>query len=140
MDFGEMNGARLTIEPFDAAEEEIRARFTFRARGFAASVLVTDELYVIPGGGRPHEFFRRLADDWRGWDGARELWDVGHSLHVVATHNQVNGVMLSLELTDLFGTLTLKGEIVIELGQLDRLAAHIESIFTFPTPPPPFGR
>jgi hypothetical protein len=137
MDFGVRTEAYLRIEPGETSRELVAANVTLIKEGFLGTVRMADELYAIPARGRPYQFFRELANDWRGWDGARDWIDIGGQFKVSATHDRSSKVILSVTLTDYL--VTLVGCVSLEPGaELDRLASYLESIFPFPDPPPRF--
>lgn len=96
---------------------------------------IWDELYCIPPGGRPHEFFRALADDWRGWEGERVWRDTSGNSVWRASNDGVSRVSLAVEfflLSDSPADLKISGGLYIELGQLSRIADRMEVLFDRP--------
>ncbi len=88
-------------------------------RGLEASVLVSD--YLFRGFA---DFFGGLATDWRGWKGERGWHALEGELSLKAESDRTGHVYLSVELRD--GApprWQVKAALVLEAGQLDRLAA-----------------
>lgn len=73
-------------------------------------------------------FFRGCAEDWRGWEGTRIWSSLEEELRFSAETDKLGHVFLEIRLRD--GTpphWELVVKLVVEAGQLDRLAAHAES-------------
>ncbi|MBI4049046.1 MAG: hypothetical protein HY371_19740 [Devosia nanyangense] len=96
---------------------------------------IWDELYCIPPGGRPHEFFRAMADDWRGWEGERVWRDASGNSVWRASNDGISRVTLAVELLlrgDTPVELKLSGGLYVELGQLSHIADRLEKLFDRP--------
>jgi len=88
-------------------------------RGLDASVLVS--AYMFDGFA---DFFGGLATEWKGWKGGREWRALEGELNLKAKSDRTGHVYLSVELCD--GApprWQLNATLVLEAGQLDRLAA-----------------
>lgn len=122
----------LTFEAFDRMEDETSVRVAYRDNDFTGSVVFCDELYCIPEGGRPPQFFHWLANNWRGWEGEKTWTDVSYCFSVSATHDGTGHVTLKTRLRKQFGVgpdSELAGEVIIEPGQLDAIAAGMSALF-----------
>ena len=71
------------------------------------------------------EFFAQMARDWRGWVDTREWEAFEGELRLSATMDRTGHISLVVELENGFGLKwTAKAILVLEAGQLDRLAAE----------------
>jgi hypothetical protein len=68
--------------------------------------------------------FRRMADDWTGWDGARDWSSVEGTLELSATHDGLGHVSLRVRLgSGLYGEdWRVEGVIWLDAGGLSQLA------------------
>jgi len=119
------------METFAVQSTDDGARFELRrhnkghlvaelhGRGLDASVLVSAYLF-----GGFADFFAGLATNWKGWKGGREWRALEGELSLKAESDRTGHVYLSVELHD--GApprWQLNATLVVEAGQLDRLAA-----------------
>ena len=89
-------------------------------RGLDASVLVSAYMF-----GGFADFFGGLATAWKGWKGGREWHAMEGELNLKAQSDRTGHVYLSVELCD--GApprWQVNATLVLEAGQLDRLAAN----------------
>ena len=72
-------------------------------------------------------FFRDLAEAWRGWDGAKTWETYEGGLRLVCTSDRLGHVTVSVELHEQSGPdgWLVHGEVPIEAGQLEQLAADV---------------
>jgi len=127
-----VGSGRLSFCPSRRYDEATIFSVTY-VDGFArGATSIEDELYCIPHGGRLPEFFRGLANCWRGWDGER-LWTDGYCA-LRATHDGVRRVAMEIKL--LWGgqafDMTMSGGVFIEPGQLAAIADELEAMFARP--------
>ena len=99
-----------------------------RASGDVSDIRVpdSDETPSLPG------YFKRLADDWRGWDGVREWESVDQRLRLACTTDRTGHAYL---------TISLRGErfldprwearvtVVLDVEQRKRAAREIAVYF-----------
>ena len=101
---------------------------TFRARlsgrGFEGAV----EVYELGPPKHLAAFFRDLAVHWRGWPGEKHWGSLESQLSIRAKADSTGHAYLDIELRG--GTVQdwrLRGSLLIEAGQLDKMASEIES-------------
>ena len=74
-------------------------------------------------------FFRRLADDWRGWSDAREWGSIEGDLELEATHDGLGHVALRVRLRNwLDPEWQCEGVIWLDAGQLESVVREAERI------------
>jgi hypothetical protein len=71
--------------------------------------------------------FRRLSDDWRGWDGERTWTSIEGGLDLAASHDGLGHVALRVRVrSGLYGDAwTARGVIWLDAGQLGRVAREV---------------
>jgi len=75
-------------------------------------------------------FFRDLADNWRGWSGARSHESLEHHLRIEATADSVGHIRLLVMLRDDPNhTWKAEGSVFLEAGQLEELAGRAMAYF-----------
>lgn len=112
-------GASLTLRPFD------RDHFVAEVRhvGMEASARVSS--YMSDGLG---DFFGGLAADWRGWAGTREWSALEGELRLTARTDRTGHTYMRVQLRDgAPAHWTAEAELVLEAGQLGRLAAAAQA-------------
>jgi hypothetical protein len=77
-------------------------------------------------------FFDDLAESWRGWEGEKvwESYEGGMSLR--CTSDRLGHITVAVELREGLPTVwEARGDVPLEAGQLDRLAAEMRSFFSY---------
>ncbi|HEY6206150.1 MAG TPA: DUF6228 family protein [Chthoniobacterales bacterium] len=99
-------------------------RAHLRGRGFEGAV----EVYELGPPKHLATFFRDLAVHWRGWQGEKHWGSLESQLSFRAKADSTGHTYLDVELRG--GSChdwRLRGSLVIEAGQLDKIASEIES-------------
>ncbi len=84
------------------------------------------DVYSHDGFNHLVSFFESLAQDWKGWDGARVWGSLEGDFEVSATNDRRGHISLSVLLHRDFGNpepWRLVAGLVVEAGQLDKIAA-----------------
>jgi hypothetical protein len=77
-------------------------------------------------------FFQDLATNWKGWSGEKKMESLERHLAVVATSDSLGHISLRVKLRDIIpGTADWRAEgtLVVEAGQLERLANDARKFF-----------
>ena len=82
------SGDRYTIQVTVVYEKRVQASVEVSDIRIADS----DEMPSLPG------YFRRLADDWKGWVGTREWQSVDQRLHLRCTTDRIGHAYLSVSI------------------------------------------
>jgi hypothetical protein len=107
-----------------APSSAVSFRAHLRGEGFDGTVEVYD--YQPPV--HLAAFFQELAQHWRGWSGEKHWESLEHQLSLTASSDSTGNIHLAVELRG--GPLydwRLRGSLVLEPGQLDAVAAEVES-------------
>jgi len=88
--------------------------------GLTAEMEVTE--HYMSGFDDLASYFEGLAQDWRGWSGARSWTSVEHDLHLVAEHDRVGHVSLTVNLRREIPRWRAEGTVSIDAGE-DLIAA-----------------
>ena len=71
-------------------------------------------------------FFGGLAEDWRGWEGARAWATYEGGLALACMHDRLGHISVSVELREYSGQGWLvRGDVPVDAGQLDPLARDL---------------
>lgn len=100
-------------------------RVRLKVPGIEASALVhlsVEELQLPP-------FFAGLADDWRGWAGAREWGAHEGGLALSCTHDGRGTVSMGTELRDPNLGWVVRAVVPLDAGQLEQLARETAEFF-----------
>jgi hypothetical protein len=93
-------------------------RVTFSSLGLDASVRVSSYL-----SGGFWEFFAEIAAEWKGWSGTRDWSSLEGELTLSATSDRGGHITLTAVLLNQQPfTWRLEGQVVLEAGQLERIA------------------
>jgi hypothetical protein len=78
--------------------------------------------------------FRRLSDDWRGWDGERTWASIEGGVDLAATHDGLGHVALRVRIRSRLydDDWTANGVIWLDAGQLGRVAREVAAFETSP--------
>ena len=85
-------------------------------------------MYLLGGCDGLDQFWRELAEDWRGWEGTRSWRSLEGELELSATSDRLGHVELEVRLDEgapfqwrVYGMISLEG------GQLDSIAAAAQT-------------
>src|SRR4030095_2920760 len=104
-------------------------RITFRENEFEASIRV----YAFdPIDNDLPNFFRRLAADWKGWDGTRTWSSLEGEFELSCEHDRVGHVTTMATIRSNHGGHGWTGQIRFDLpaGELETVAAEVVAFFT----------
>ena len=88
-------GATLRVE--EPAPEQVGQSITVSIE--QPGIAVSTRVYLdSDGGGGLVEFFRSLADDWRGWDGPRKWSTLEGDFQLTCVHNGIGRILVHAEL------------------------------------------
>ena len=103
-------------------------RARLRGEGFDGTV----EVYELAPPIELAEFFRDLADHWRGWSGDKRWGSLEDHLCFTATSDSTGHTHLVVELrSGPFYDWCLRGSLIIEAGQLEQIAAEVERFVSY---------
>ena len=70
--------------------------------------------------------FAEMAKEWRGWEGEKVWYTTDHEVTLTFTHDRISRVRVEVEVKDSpAANWKVKGEVDLELGNLDRIAKDI---------------
>jgi hypothetical protein len=97
-------------------------RATLTLPGLSATARV--DRFSPDGEHTPGVFFRRLADDWRGWDGERTWASIEGAVDLAATHDGLGHVALRVRICggQFEHDWTVTGVVWLDAGQLAQTA------------------
>src|SRR6266576_1471473 len=77
-------------------------------------------------GRRLARVFAEMAKEWRGWKGEKVWYSTDKEVTLTFTHDRISRVRVEVELKDSpAANWNVKGEVDLELGNLDRIAKDI---------------
>lgn len=85
-----------------------------------------------PGFGRPpSDLFEDLALNWRGWEGIKSWVSMEGELELTATCDRIGHVILNVKIPEnlIERRWSAQAGVLIEAGQLDRLAIEVKAYF-----------
>jgi hypothetical protein len=129
------DGSTLRFAITGSTEHEVNYVITIDVGWARASAKVSTYLY-----GPPTQFFKSLAESWRGWEGEKTWEDLEHRVGLTATCDRTGHVTLKVMVQDsqYSGRATLP--IYLEAGGLEAVAKRVESWFTQALPNTSFER
>jgi len=115
---------RLTLQAGSRTVEEATFLVSYSDGQFSGQIVSSD--YIV---GSPVAFFEGMAADWHGWKGERRWSDLEGGLVLRATADSVGHISIRIEMDRHHPPGRLVGEIILEAGQLDTIAAGIGALF-----------
>ena len=97
---------------------------TISGRDLQASLPVYLPKDVPPGIDDLVQTLRSCAADWRGWAGPRDWRSIEGELSISVEHDRLGHAAFEVRLHQPYGGWTATNTIVVEVGQLDALAAE----------------
>jgi Family of unknown function (DUF6228) len=127
---GDPEGASITFS--GAGDPGIGYDFTdFTARVSAPGLSARSHVRSIEGAQGLREFFRSLAADWRGWEGARTWESIEHDLSIEARVDRRGHVRLAFTLRQSYRAEAWSTTIVVEVDageEMTNLASAIDEL------------
>jgi hypothetical protein len=77
------------------------------------------------------DYFTKLAQEWRGWDGAQSWAAYEGGLRLEAKADGLGHVTLSVQLRSLQDWIA-EGEVMLDAGQLESVARELSALLTRP--------
>jgi hypothetical protein len=126
----ETEAALIIGRPESRGDEDSRVPIKVRSAGLVASGWA--DLESWNGGARALvDYFTDLAENWRGWTGAKEWRDAGATLALSATHDGIGGIVVRVDLRTLpyeapgsWGTVAM---VPLEPGEMERVAMDLRA-------------
>lgn len=118
---------KLSLGPLDNEYLEV----SYQTNG----ITISAKPYLYIDGVGLANFFRSMANEWKGWEGSKSWASIENDFELEATNNGTNSVDLFFSLRKNIGAdddWEFKGKIKVELGALDKVAEDIETLFQNP--------
>jgi hypothetical protein len=129
---GGPSGASITFS--DAGDPSIGYDFiAFTAMVSAPGLSATSDVLSMEGPQGLREFFRSLAADWRGWEGARTWKSIEHDLSIEARVDRRGHVRLVFTLRQSYRPDAWSSTVVAEVDageEMTRLASVIDDFLS----------
>ena len=117
---------RLKLERSSRTAEETRFLASYSDGQFSGQVISSD--YMADS---PVSFFEGMAATWQGWEGERQWSDLEGGLVLRARTDSVGHIIIRIEMDRHHPPGRLVGEVIVEAGQLDTIAAGISALFGY---------
>ena len=125
LELRDADGSTLRFTITGSSEHEVKYVVTIDVGWARASTEISSYLY-----GPPIQFFRSLAESWRGWEGEKKWEDLEHHVGLTATCDRTGHVALKVQIQDseYSGRVILR--IHFEAGGLEAIARRADSFFS----------
>jgi len=125
LELRDADGSTLRFAITGSTEHEVSYVITIDVGWARASAEVSTYLY-----GPPIQFFKSLAESWRGWEGEKTWEDLEHRVGLTATCDRTGHVTLKVLVQDSQYSGRAILPIYLEAGGLEAVAKRVESWFS----------
>ena len=115
---------KLLLGPLENEYLEVH----YQTKGIEVSI----KPYLYTDGVELANFFKSMANEWKGWAGIKTWSSIEGDFELEATNNSINSIDLVFNLRKNVGDdddCIFKGKIKIELSALDKIAEDIEKLY-----------
>jgi hypothetical protein len=125
LELRDADGSTLCFAVTGTAEHEVNYLVSIDVGWAHAAAEVSTYLY-----GPPVEFFRLLAESWRGWDGEKKWEDLEHRVCFTATCDRTGHITMKVQVQDSQYSGRAILPIHFEAGGLEAIAHRIDMFFS----------
>ena len=121
------DAGKLTLGPLENEYIEV----CYQTNG----INISTRPYLYTDGIELANFFKSMANDWKGWQGSKSWASIESDFELEATNDGTSSVELSFSLRKNVGAdddWEFKGKIKLELGTLDNIANEVAKLYQKP--------